>query len=584
MRFLTVVLSMALAVAMVTNMADAGRLRQSLKEMMRQLIMENSQTTVPPTQGARVGDDKEKNTVACGGDLTGTSGTLASPNYPNNYPDSADCKWRIMPPRGGPVTLQFQDLQTENGYDHVSVYDGLTINDPLIGKLTGNTAPADPISGTNTLGMLVVFTSDYSLNEKGFTATYASDGNTPTECTQYTCPSSRECIHWSWLCDDVRDCADGSDENNCFQCDADKRKPSKMPQSWVCDGITDCHDEADESNCNDEQVFEATWSAWSEWSECSAECEGTRQRTRTCNVPEGAPSYITCTGNDVQIEACGTPGPCSTEPQSGCGTRQSERSNERIINGQDAQRGAWPWQVQLKRGSGSIPFCGGTLIDREWVLSAAHCFHGFNWRPTDLHVVIGAQNLRTPPIDQGSIVVTPLQFFVKEDYDPNRINNDIALIKIPPVDYPTDYINSACLPEAQEVFNGNSLCFTTGWGVTDEGRMADVLQEARVPLIDNGVCNGPTSYAGALTDKMLCAGYLAGGIDACQGDSGGPLVCQNSQGRWSLVGITSWGYGCASENFPGVYARVQSFLPWIADKMAANREFIDPEGSGDNVN
>ncbi|XP_078662748.1 transmembrane protease serine 3-like [Branchiostoma floridae x Branchiostoma belcheri] len=581
MQFVTVVLLMALGVAMVTNMAEAGKKRQSLKEVVRQLIVKRSQKTQTPTKAPRAGEDGGKNTVACGGDLTAPSGTFTSPNYPSNYPDTSDCKWRIMPPSGGPVTLQFQELQTENGYDHVSIYDGLTQNDILLGKLTGSTAPADPISGTNPRGMLVVFTSDYSINSKGFTATYTT-AHTPAECTQYTCPLSRECIHWKWLCDDVRDCADGSDESNCFQCDSDKRKPSKMPQSWVCDGITDCHDGADESNCRDDQVFEATWSQWSEWSECSAECEGTRQRRRTCIIPEGAPSWITCIGNDVQIEACGTPGPCTPEPQIGCGTRQSERSPERIINGQDAQRGAWPWQVQLKRGSGTTPFCGGTLIDREWVLSAAHCFHGFNWRPTDLQVVIGAQTLRTPPIDVGSIVVTPLQFFIKEDYDPNRINNDIALIKIPPVNFPTEYINTACLPDAQERFDQSSLCFTTGWGVTEEGRMSEVLQEARVPIIDNGVCNGPTSYAGGITDVMLCAGYLAGGVDACQGDSGGPLVCQNSQGRWSLVGVTSWGYGCASENYPGVYARVQSFLPWIADKMAANRDSVEPEGSGDN--
>ena len=91
----------------------------------------------------------------------------------------------------------------------------------------------------------------------------------------------------------------------------------------------------------------------------------------------------------------------------------------------------------------------------------------------------------------------------------------------------------------------------------------DILQEARVPLLSRSICAGHRVYGRKLSDNMLCAGYLEGGIDSCDGDSGGPLVCQNSDDVWKLVGVTSWGHGCAEANAPGVYTRVQRYLSWI---------------------
>nr|XP_031526368.1 transmembrane protease serine 5 isoform X4 [Vicugna pacos] len=93
---------------------------------------------------------------------------------------------------------------------------------------------------------------------------------------------------------------------------------------------------------------------------------------------------------------------------------------------------------------------------------------------------------------------------------------------------------------------------------------SDMLQDTTVPLLSTQLCNSSCVYSGALTPRMLCAGYLDGRADACQGDSGGPLVCLDG-GTWRLVGVVSWGHGCAEPNHPGVYAKVAEFLDWIHD-------------------
>ncbi|XP_070299889.1 serine protease hepsin [Salvelinus sp. IW2-2015] len=99
---------------------------------------------------------------------------------------------------------------------------------------------------------------------------------------------------------------------------------------------------------------------------------------------------------------------------------------------------------------------------------------------------------------------------------------------------------------------------------------ADVLQEANVPIINDAVCNAPDYYDNQITTSMFCAGFEKGGTDACQGDSGGPFVAEDSlskASRYRLLGVVSWGTGCAMAKKPGVYTRVSRFLPWISSAM-----------------
>uniref|UniRef100_A0A8C3LPB8 Peptidase S1 domain-containing protein n=2 Tax=Chrysolophus pictus TaxID=9089 RepID=A0A8C3LPB8_CHRPC len=149
-------------------------------------------------------------------------------------------------------------------------------------------------------------------------------------------------------------------------------------------------------------------------------------------------------------------------------------------------------------------------------------------------------------------------------YNDNSMDYDIALMKLRvPLNF-SDTIGALCLlPSHQDLLPGTP-CWVSGWGYTrpDQAQLTETLKEALVPLISTQRCNSSCMYAGELTARMLCAGYQQGKIDACQGDSGGPLVCQDEL-AWRLVGIVSWGQGCAEPNRPGVYTNVAQLLPWI---------------------
>ncbi|XP_038062602.1 trypsin-1-like [Patiria miniata] len=168
------------------------------------------------------------------------------------------------------------------------------------------------------------------------------------------------------------------------------------------------------------------------------------------------------------------------------------------------------------------------------------------------------------------------QVIIQEGYNQVTSDNDIAVMVLSnPLPASNSFVNFACLDlNRTRTFDSTSNCFTSGFGaLSSGGSLATVLQEANVPLIPRTTCNGPYNYDGEVTTNMLCAGYVEGGIDSCQGDSGGPLVCASKDNaadveRWYLVGVTSWGYGCAQANYPGVYTDVSQYIDWLQTKMA----------------
>jgi secreted trypsin-like serine protease len=146
-----------------------------------------------------------------------------------------------------------------------------------------------------------------------------------------------------------------------------------------------------------------------------------------------------------------------------------------------------------------------------------------------------------------------------------QFSNDVALLELQAQVDINEQVSPVCLPNV-DVF-GDEPAKITGWGKTQGTCCEDWLKQARVPIISEATCKRPDILGSAIGDTMVCAGPLAGGVDTCQGDSGGPLVYKytNPNGKqvWQLNGITSWGYGCAQPNRPGVYSRVFKFLNWI---------------------
>ncbi|XP_026793206.2 chymotrypsinogen 2-like [Pangasianodon hypophthalmus] len=238
-------------------------------------------------------------------------------------------------------------------------------------------------------------------------------------------------------------------------------------------------------------------------------------------------------------------------------------SYSRIVNGVEAVPHSWPWQVSLQGATG-FHFCGGSLINEWWVLSAAHC----NVR-TSHHVVLGEHNHSA---DTEDIQVLRIDKVFKHPmFSSVSLGYDIVLIKLASPAQLNAHVSPVCVAETSDNFAGRMTCVTTGWGLTRHNApgTSPVLQQVSLPLLTNDECK---RYWGAMITKtMICAG--ASGISPCMGDSGGPLVCKTS-GAWTLVGIVSWGSSRCSTSTPGVYALVTELHSWINQTITANKVLL----------
>ena len=234
-----------------------------------------------------------------------------------------------------------------------------------------------------------------------------------------------------------------------------------------------------------------------------------------------------------------------------------------VIGGAPTALGNFPAAVALLRVGSSVPlfnrqFCGGSAISDEYIVTAAHCmFDNFGTiEPSELLIAgdfVDLANDSPAEIEVAEIIVHP-------DYDNDAIfaENDIALVR-------------TAIPhglQTVQLFNGDDRKLTgvpaqvVGWGVTgfNPTTFPNLLNAATVPITDFDTCSGV--YADGLGPEHICAGFDEGGVDACQGDSGGPLMISDDNENL-LVGITSFGNGCALPDAFGVYSNVTHYESWI---------------------
>uniref|UniRef100_A0A674D833 trypsin n=1 Tax=Salmo trutta TaxID=8032 RepID=A0A674D833_SALTR len=209
--------------------------------------------------------------------------------------------------------------------------------------------------------------------------------------------------------------------------------------------------------------------------------------------------------------------------------------DDKIVGGYECKAYSQPHQVSLNSG---YHFCGGSLVNENWVVSAAHCYK------SRVEVRLGEHNIQ---VTEGSEqFISSSRVIRHPNYSSYNIDNDIMLIKL-----------TCC--------SAHQLCprwhhvYRLWMGQHHE--FYNKLQCLNIPILSYSDCNN--SYPGMITNAMFCAGYLEGGKDSCQGDSGGPVVCNGE-----LQGVVSWGYGCAEPGNPGVYAKVCIFNDWLTSTMA----------------
>ncbi|MPC49346.1 Chymotrypsinogen B [Portunus trituberculatus] len=237
----------------------------------------------------------------------------------------------------------------------------------------------------------------------------------------------------------------------------------------------------------------------------------------------------------------------------------------RIVGGEVATVNEWRWQVALRWFSTNSIFCSGSLLSSEWVFTAAHCVDGVRDLRA-IYVTVGDYHRDILAGNSYRVSVRVAKVVKHERYSAVTVDNDVALLQLnTPVQY-NQAVAPVCLPcGLSEDILLNESGTVTGWGTESfQGTPSPVLLEVELPLLTTTECR---QYLGRnITDNMLCT--YEEGKDACQGDSGGPLTWKDGAGQYYLVGVVSWGIGCADKHVPGVYAKVMRYTDWIQKKTS----------------
>ncbi|XP_069952106.1 phenoloxidase-activating factor 2 isoform X1 [Cherax quadricarinatus] len=259
-----------------------------------------------------------------------------------------------------------------------------------------------------------------------------------------------------------------------------------------------------------------------------------------------------------------------------CGIQNPQPLNGQGANIAEADFGEYPWMAVVLDFDDNYKG-GGALISENWVLTAAHKVvneRNLKVRLGDYDVSIPQEH---PSLSHVDIPVSNV--IIHPQFKSDTLQNDVGLLRLRnPVNtrqYP--HIGTVCLPQQDQIFDGDNQCWVTGYGkdaFDSTGQFQRILKEVDVPMVDPIVCQHRLRNTRLGQDFLLdrrsfvCAGGIAG-KDACTGDGGAPLVCRPEGGGWTVVGLVAWGIGCASSEVPGVYVSVPAFANFIRQHVRA---------------
>uniref|UniRef100_A0A8C7AJB8 Transmembrane serine protease 4 n=1 Tax=Neovison vison TaxID=452646 RepID=A0A8C7AJB8_NEOVI len=354
------------------------------------------------------------------------------------------------------------------------------------------------------------------------------------------------------VCDGQQDCASGEDEQHCVKTFPDGSPVAvRLSRDRSTLQVLDPATRSWASACFDNFTEALAKTA------CGQMGYASKPTFKAVEIgPDQDLDVVGITENGQELQVQNLSGPCLSGSLVSlhCLACGDSLKAPRVVGGETASVDSWPWQVSIQYNKQHI--CGGSILDPYWILTAAHCFRKHHdvstWK-----VRAGSDKLDNfPSLPVASIFVIDLNTTYPKE-------KDIALVKL---QFPLTFsgtVRPICLPFFDEELTPATPLWVIGWGFTkqDGGKLSDTLLQASVQVIDHTRCNAEDAYQGEVTEQMLCAGILEGGVDTCQGDSGGPLMYHSDQ--WQVVGIVSWGHGCGGPSTPGVYTKVTAYLNWI---------------------
>ncbi|KAM9672724.1 complement C1s subcomponent isoform 2-T4 [Trichechus inunguis] len=511
--------------------------------------------------------------VNCSGDVfTTPTGEIASPNYPNPYPENSRCEYQILLEEGFQVvvTVRREDFDVEPADSEGNCPDSLVFvaGDQQFGPYCGNGFPGPLNIETKSNAVDITFQTDQGGEKKGWKLRYHGD---PIPCPKEFVANS------VWEPEKAKYVFKDTVKITC-------QYGFEVLEGNV--GLTS---------------FYSTCQSNGKWSNSKLKCQpvdcGAPEPIRngkaedpgdtlfgsvthyTCEEPyyfmekEGSGEYH-CTGNGSWVnEVLGTELPKCVPV---CGVpSETFTEKQRIFGGQPAKIENFPWQVFF-----SSPWAGGALIDEHWVLTAAHVVEG-NQDPI---MYVGSTLVRTSVLENAQMI-TAERVFIHPDWEfmdvpetRKNFDNDIALVRLKDPVKMGPTVSPICLPGTTPEYNPSvtDLGLISGWGRTRKQNHVIKLRGARLPVAPLAKCQEvkPTDSKVVtgryvFTDNMICAGGEKG-VDSCEGDSGGAFAIQDpneENPKFYVAGLVSWGPQCGTY---GIYTKVKNYIDWITKTMQEN--------------